>query len=327
MEEDPGAAGSGKGDAVMTVWTDSLGNNRTKWIDARFDLSEPDAGRRMFEKEHIKGAVFWDLEKDLSDMAAEGGRHPMPSDDQLTALIRRSGLNEEDEIIIYDQGGAPYAARAWWLLKYAGFPNAAISRNGFEKLKALGAETTSEMTVPQPSETVPVFNRAIEADREDVKEAVAGREETALIDARSEERYRGFHEPIDPVAGRIPGARNFDWSRLVEEGEFRENPDFTGVIVPHEKAILYCGSGVTAAALFAAMTEAGHDNIKLYAGSYSDWISDETNTVEFDRPAHPEAADDETKALLGRLIAEGYSGEMLMKKFEYEKTQLNKEED
>lgn len=310
----------------MKVLTDTFDHDQIKWIDARFELSDPAVGRAKYEQEHIEGAVYWDLEQDMSDMASLGGRHPMPSDYSLTELIQRSGLNTDDHIIIYDQGGSPYAPRAWWLLKYAGFENVFISKYGFEELKREGLPTVTESFVPERSSTVPKFNRAIFASREDVQQIVAGKGTATLVDARSGERYRGVYEPIDPVAGHIPGARNFDWTQFVHDGRFIDYPDFTGLLLPQEEAIVYCGSGVTAAVLSAMLAEAGHENVRLYAGSFSDWISDESNPVEFERPEHPEAADDATKAILGRLIAEGYSGEMLMKKFEYEKSLIDKEE-
>ncbi|AQQ53556.1 sulfurtransferase [Planococcus lenghuensis] len=309
----------------MKVITDTFDHEQVKWIDTRFELGIPEAGRTMYEQEHIEGAVYWDLERDMSDMSSPNGRHPMPAEHALTQLIQQSGLHPEDHIVIYDQGGSPFAARAWWLLKYAGFENVFISKYGFKELKQEGLPTATDPAVPSPSSTEPAFNREIFASREDVQRIVAGEEAATLVDARSGERYRGENEPIDPVAGHIPGARNFDWTQLVHDGRFIENADFTGLLLPQEEAVVYCGSGVTAAVLSAMLAETGHENVRLYAGSFSDWISDESNPVEFIRPDHPEAADDATKALLGRLIAEGYTGEMLMKKFEYEKSLLEEE--
>ena len=308
----------------MRVLIETTDLQKYRWIDARFDLADPAKGRKQYEEEHVKGAVHWDLERDLSDMASENGRHPMPSKEQLVDLINTSGLSKTDSVVIYDQGGAPFAARAWWTLKYAGFDNVFISKKGFKDLKTEGIEITDEIPEFLPAQESLSFNESMYADRNYVKAIIDGKELGVLLDARSPERFAGTKEPIDPVAGRIPGARNFDWSQLVSNGKFKESTDFSGVIQTSEPAVVYCGSGVTAAALYAMLHAEGHDHLRLYMGSYSDWITDEGNEVEIDRGEHPEAADDETRIILAKLIEEGYSGEMLMKKFEYEKSLLDK---
>lgn len=306
----------------MTVFIETIDTENYRWIDARFDLKDPAWGSESFAAEHVAGAIHWDLENDLSDMASANGRHPMPSKEQLAQLFQAAGLELTDSIVIYDQGGSPFAARAWWLLCYAGFEQAYISRVGFEELKRQGIATSTEAT-PYPASTItPEFNDGLLATRKDVQQIVDGKELGVLIDARSPERYAGINEPIDAVAGRIPGARNYDWSQLVSNGAFRTDEEFGGLLQPKEPAVVYCGSGVTAAALYAMLAEKQHEGLKLYVGSYSDWISDEDNVVEIDRDEHPEAADDQTKAVLAKLIEEGYTGEMLMKKFEYEKSLL-----
>ncbi|MDQ0427551.1 thiosulfate/3-mercaptopyruvate sulfurtransferase [Planomicrobium stackebrandtii] len=309
----------------MSIFIETTDTENHRWIDARFDLKDPSAGRSLYEQEHVAGAVFWDLEKDMSDMSAVQGRHPMPSNQQLTRLLQSNGFNPEDSIIIYDQGGSPYAARAWWLLKYAGFKNVHISQKGFGELKQQGIAVSTVMPSHQPSQIEPDFNEEIFADQDYVKAVIGGDELGVLVDARSAARYAGLEEPIDPVAGRIPGARNLDWAQFVSSGEFQTEEDTSHVVQKHEPAVVYCGSGVTAAALYAILAEKGYDQLRLYMGSFSDWITDAENVVEFDRGEHPEAADDETRKILAKLIEEGYSGEMLMKKFEYEKSLLEKE--
>lgn len=306
----------------MSVFIETTDTENHKWIDARFDLKDSSAGKKMYEKEHVAGAVFWDLEKDMSDMAAREGRHPMPADEQLIQLVRSSGLNLEDSIVVYDQGGSPYAARAWWLLKYAGFENVHISQQGFDSLKQQGVTVSGELPKTEPSTVAPNFVREIFADQAYVKKVISGDELGVLVDARSAARFAGLEEPIDPVAGRIPGARNLDWAQFVSKREFQFSKDISHVVQKHEPTVVYCGSGVTAAALYAIMAEKGFDQLKLYMGSFSDWITDAENVVEFDRGEHPEAADDQTKAILAKLIEEGYSGEMLMQKFQYEKSLL-----
>ena len=307
----------------MKVFIDVQGTENYRWIDARFDLKDPQSGKNMYDKGHVESAVYWDLEVDLSDMSSNAGRHPMPGQDKITELIHASGLDPKDHVVVYDQGGAPFAARAWWLLKYAGFENAFISSVGFEGLQQQGVKVSTEVPVFERTDGALNFKDLLYADQGYVKKIISGDELGVLVDARSAARYAGLEEPIDPVSGRIPGARNFDWEQLVEERKFKGEVDFSEVLQKHEPAVIYCGSGVSAAVLYAKLTEQGHNAIKLYTGSFSDWITDDSNVVEFDREDHPKAADDETKALLARLIDEGYSGEMLMKKFEYEKSLLN----
>lgn len=306
----------------MKVFIDTKDTDQHRWIDARFDLKDPEAGSRLYEESHVKGAVFWDLEKHLSDMAAPGGRHPLPSKEQLAELIHSTGLKPTDSVVIYDQGGAPFAARAWWLLKYAGFENAFISRKGFAALEADGIEVTAEIPEFKRTEEPVEFIESLYADQEYVKQVINGEELGVLLDARSAKRFAGIEEPIDPVAGRIPGARNFDWEQLVKNHQFKEDVDFSDVLQKQEPAVVYCGSGVSAAALVASLADSGYDSVRLYVGSFSDWITDSTNVVEIDSLEQQEAETEDAKAILARLIEEGYSGEMLMKKFEYEKSLL-----
>ncbi|KXH81970.1 sulfurtransferase [Sporosarcina sp. HYO08] len=255
-----------------------------KWIDARFSLQDPAAGKRKFAEEHIAGAVHWDLEEDLSDMTKSSGRHPMPDKSALTALFQKSGLNLADKIVVYDDGGSPFAARAWWLLKYAGFKNAFIALEGFEEIVKEGIAVSKEMSNPVQTDMTPVWDETIYADRQLVKDIVLGEREGKLLDARSAERYMGKVEPIDPIAGRIPGALNLDWEQLKEQGKFCLNADVSSklseVANPGEPITVYCGSGVTAAPLYAMLAEHGYDNIRLYVGSYSDWISTVEMMVE-----------------------------------------------
>ncbi len=307
----------------MTVFIETLDTEKYRWIDTRFELGSAEAGKSLYRQEHVKSAIYWDLEKDMSDMESEDGRHPMPSQEQLKELIRKSGLSAEDQIVVYDQGGAPFAARAWWLLKYCGFENVYISKIGFSEMKEKGMAVSEEIPEFSSSNYVPEFNNEIYADREYVKNVIQGEELGILLDARSPERYAGIEEPLDRVAGRIPGAHNFDWSQLVNHGKLDTEVDFSSVLQPNVPVVVYCGSGVTAAPLYAMLAEKGYDSLRLYTGGYSDWITDPENEVEIDREQEPQASDENTRAILAKLIEEGYSGEMLMKKFEYEKSLLD----
>lgn len=309
----------------MTVFIETMDTDKYRWIDTRFELGNAEAGKNLYRQEHIKGAIYWDLEKDMSDMESQDGRHPMPPQEQLKELVQKSGLSAEDQIVIYDQGGAPFAARAWWLLKYCGFENIYISTIGFSEMKEKGVAVSEEVPEFSPSNYTPKFNSEIYADREYVKNVIKGEELGILLDARSPERYAGIEEPLDRVAGRIPGAHNFDWSQLVNHGKLDTEVDFSSVLQSNVPVVVYCGSGVTAAPLYAMLAEKGYDSLRLYTGGYSDWITDPENEVEIDREREPQASDENTRAILAKLIEEGYSGEMLMKKFEYEKSLLDEE--
>lgn len=252
-----------------------------RFIDTRFDLSDNTAGRKMYELEHIEGAIYWDLEDDLSDMFSNNGRHPMISKEKMTNLVQQAGLNLEDFIVIYDQGASPFALRAYFLLEWAGFKNIYVSRTGFEELKTKLSVSKIEPIITH-STTIPEWNNSRLLTMDEVRQVVAKEKEGQLIDARSNVRYRGESEPIDPIAGHIPTAINFDWEQLKEEGKFLEQEELReklSHLAPKDKPVIaYCGSGVTAAPLYGCLKEAGYENVQLYVGSYSDWIRE--NEVE-----------------------------------------------
>lgn len=255
-----------------------------KWIDTRFSLAEADAGRKKYEESHIAGALYWDLNKDLSDLSIDAGRHPLPSKEKLVELFERSGLYIDDPIIVYDDGGSPFATRAWWILQYAGFTKAFIALEGFETMKNYNIPVNSEKPAPKRTTVAPNWNEDIYATREEVAEIVENGEGETLLDARAAKRYRGEVEPLDKVAGHIPGALNFDWEQLKENGAFQLTESVQGKLadtLKDEKNItVYCGSGVTAAPVYAALKQFGYDDVRLYVGSYSDWISKENAPIE-----------------------------------------------
>lgn len=263
-----------------------VSDKRIKWIDTRFSLQSTDEGRKKYESSHVVGAVYWDLENDMSDMKKVTGRHPMPDKNDLITLFRKSGLELDDTIIVYDDGGSPFAARAWWLLQYAGFKQSVIALEGFEEIKELNIAVDDNRVIPTPTQTSPNWNEAIYADREFVNEVVKGSVTGKLLDARSATRYRGEQEPIDPIAGRIPGALNFDWEQLKSNGVYRvdelSQEQLKSVVKSSDPVTVYCGSGVTAAPLYAMLAHNGYSKIRLYVGSYSDWISDEESKIEKD---------------------------------------------
>lgn len=262
---------------------DDLDITGVKWIDARYSLQNPEEGRAQYAKEHVAGAVHWDLDRDLSDASIRGGRHPLPGKEQLTELFRAGGLDLDDIIIVYDQGGSPFAARAWWILQYAGFKHAYIALEGFDQLKQSGIQTNDELVAPKRTNIIPNWQDHLSASRDDVISIVEGSQNAVLLDARAPERYRGEHEPIDPVAGHIPTAVNFDWVQLKRDSRYaveEVKDELLQRVSPDEEVVVYCGSGVTAAPLYAALKQLDYPNVRLYVGSFSDWISEGDLPVE-----------------------------------------------
>ncbi|HWK24180.1 MAG TPA: sulfurtransferase [Ureibacillus sp.] len=244
-----------------------------RFIDTRFNLQDSEWGKQAFQKGHIQGAVYWDLEQDLSDMTKNDGRHPMPSKEHLQQLFEQAGLNKDDFIYIYDQGGSPFSARAWWMLKYANFQNVYLVNGGFEALKQAGFVVTNDETIYDRSNLTLDWNESIYSSRENVKSIVDGHKQAVLLDARSGARYRGETEPLDKVAGHIPTAKNFDWEQLKQGLELHANDELLSRFNLEDEIVVYCGSGVTASPLYAILANSGYENIKLYVGSYSDWIT------------------------------------------------------
>lgn len=261
------------GEVFLSVKDISLDSQENfKWIDARFNLQNSAEGSTAYQKQHIAEAVYWDLEKDLSDMEQHAGRHPMPTKDKLQSLFERSGLQMADTILVYDQGGTPFAARAWWLLKYGGFQKVQIVQEGYPALVNAGFKTSNELTVVQRSNLNLKWQEHLYANRTAVKEIVDGHVDRTLLDARSNARYKGDIEPIDQIAGHIPGAINYDWEQLLQDGKLCPNESLLELVSKKEPITVYCGSGVTAAPLFAMLKEMAYEDIQLYTGSYSDWI-------------------------------------------------------
>ncbi len=255
-----------------------------KWIDARFSLKDINEGKRKYEAEHVQDAVHWDLNDSLSDMSKNDGRQPMPDKEFLVELFRSSGLLLEDSVVVYDDGGSPFATRAWWFLQYAGFKNSFIVVEGFDEIKAAGIPCDQGMPAPVRTSVIPLWDEAIYASRDFVEETVAGETKSVLLDARAANRYRGEIEPLDRIAGHIPGALNFDWEQLKKDGDYffdeTIQKKLAEVAAPSEEITVYCGSGVTASPLYAMLKHYGYANVRLYIGSYSDWVSKTDASVE-----------------------------------------------
>lgn len=251
-------------------------------VDCRFQLNDPDAGRRSYAEAYIPGAIYMDLERDLSGPAGKhGGRHPLPDIDALAAKLGRAGIDRTMRVVAYDDQGGAMAARFWWLLRYMGHEQVYVMDEGFSAWKQAGFPVTDAappIRVPKPY--VPDVRPELLADVEAVRDAVRTGG-SVLVDSREPARYRGETEPIDRIAGHIPGAVNRFWKdNLDEAGRWRSPEELAArfAALPKDKpVIVYCGSGVTACPNVLALLEAGYQDVKLYAGSWSDWISYEEN--------------------------------------------------
>jgi len=252
-------------------------------VDCRFELDKPEAGSAAYEADHIPGAVYLDLKKDLSSPAGEhGGRHPLPDPAQLSQKLAEKGMTPGTRIIAYDDQGGMYASRLWWLLKYLGHEQAFVMNEGYGAWKAAGYPVTADQPIRVPASYDYTLHPELLASMDDVRNA-AGRDDVIVIDSRDPRRYQGFDETMDPVAGHIPGAKNKFWKLLLGENgkwiganhlqeHYKEFPRDKEIIV-------YCGSGVSACPNFIGLKEAGYENVKLYSGSWSDWISYSENPV------------------------------------------------
>jgi thiosulfate/3-mercaptopyruvate sulfurtransferase len=252
-------------------------------LDCRFALDDPDYGQRSYAEGHIAGASFADLERDLSGPVLKGvtGRHPLPGPDALIARLWAWGINNDSDIVLYDDGPGAYAARAWWLLAWLGKRDGVyLLDGGLKAWHAAGLPLSLD-----PPATVPgTFSGAPDADLlvdADTLQQRLGQPDMTLLDARALPRFKGEVEPIDPVAGHIPGAQC---------AAFTDNLGADGRFLPADQLkqrfaeklgdrsptglVAYCGSGVTACHNLFALSLAGYPLGRLYAGSWSEWIND-----------------------------------------------------
>lgn len=246
-------------------------------VDCRFQLGQPDAGRKAYEESHIPGALYLDLEKDLSaPIDVHGGRHPLPDAAELAARFGKVGISNESRVVAYDDQGGAMASRLWWLLQYLGHKNVFVLDGGFSAWQKVGCPVSAEQKVLIPASFIASVQHNMLIEVDEVRESL-GKDGVVLIDSREAPRYRGEVEPIDRVAGHIPGARNLFWAEGRHADGTWKNGDeqrerFSG-LSSDDEIIVYCGSGVTATPNVLALQEAGFTRVKLYAGSWSDWIS------------------------------------------------------
>jgi thiosulfate/3-mercaptopyruvate sulfurtransferase len=268
--------------AVSTEWLfEYLNSSEVVIIDCRFSLNNPELGKQQYQENHIPGAYYLDLNKDLSaKVAKHGGRHPLPDLSDLATKLSSIGINNQTLVVAYDDSRLGFAARLWWLLRYMGHERVAVLDGGFAGWLSSSYPVTSEVNKPSYNPENSVFTQNIQTDMIIDIHEVKKRKDlpgVILVDSREEERYLGIREPIDKIAGHIKGAVNYPWQSVTDSSGYLLGAEKQLArwqdIKDSEEIIVYCGSGVTACVNLLSLELAGFQNAKLYVGSWSDWIS------------------------------------------------------
>ncbi len=244
-------------------------------FDCRYDLMNKPQGYRDYLHSHVPGAVYADLHDDLSGPpVTDHGRHPLPTPDRLCQVFSSFGIGKESQVVVYDSSSGSIAARLWWLLRYMGHEAVAVLDGGWQSWQTSGYATESGERKNQPA----VFTG--EPNKGWLVTMKAVRSLPLLVDSREPGRYRGELEPIDPVAGHIPGAVNHYWQENLDEvgyflapQQLRQKLALLYGDIPEQEVTFYCGSGVTACHNLLAAAHAGFSIPRLYAGSWSEWCS------------------------------------------------------
>jgi len=263
-----------------------LGDPRLRIFDCRFDLARPGDGHRRYLDEHLPGAVYADLDRDLAAAVTPGsGRHPLPAPVDFAAWLRRQGVNRDSRVVAYDDGNGMYAARLWWMLRWLGHDEVAVLDGGMRRWLQLGLQLSDDIPSPSPGDFVGQPRADAVADAAAVL-AATGDPSQRVLDARAPERYRGEVEPIDAVAGHVPGAGNHPFGLSLDaQGGFLGPDELRGALAaslagtPPDRVIAMCGSGVSACHLLLALEHAGLRGARLYPGSWSEWSSDPARPV------------------------------------------------
>ena len=252
----------------------------TTVLDVRYRMGGP-PGRVAFAAGHVPGAAYVDLDAALASAPGEGGRHPLPDPEVLQEALRAAGVDDDRPVVVYDDWQGRAAARCWWLLRWAGHRDVRVLDGGWSAWLAADLDTSVDEVLPEPGDVTVRPGSLPVLGPDDV---LALAERGVLVDARDPERFRGETEPVDPVAGHVPGAVNVPTgSNLAPDGRFRPAAELREVYAaalgrPVDEVGAYCGSGVTAAHDLRAMAVAGIDGT-LYPGSWSEWVRDPSRPV------------------------------------------------
>lgn len=270
-------------------------------IDCRFDLADPCAGRQDYLQGHIPGAVYADLDRDLAaPISPQSGRHPLPDVTKFTATLARWGVSNVSDVVVYDAASGAVAARAWWLLRWLGHERVRLLDGGYAHWTAAGGSVASGAEKVPAADFVPRAREEIVLTTAELANDIEGIAATGLYDARDTARFRGAIEPIDPVAGHIPGSQSLPYPvSLNEDGSWKSKAAlrelWLAVLGENTNTpwAVMCGSGVTACHLAISGMEAGYREPRLYVGSWSEWIRDPQRPVALGEGSNqgPGAAD------------------------------------
>lgn len=261
-------------------------NKNIRIIDARFSLANAGSGLTMYQGSHIPGALYVDLNKDLSTTSENPllGRHHLPSAEQFGALLSRLGITPETYVVVYDQADASMAAsRFWFLMRLAGHKNISVLNGGMNAWLAAQLPVEQQIVLPVASSYPVHFQTDMLITASELKSLLNNVQETVLLDARAPERFRGEVEPLDKKAGHIPGAVNRPFSLNMLNGVFKTpeqlRTEFAPFVKGKKNILLSCGSGVTACHNALALSHAGIENYRLFAPSWSGWVADDENAI------------------------------------------------
>ncbi|BBY08905.1 sulfurtransferase [Mycobacterium noviomagense] len=253
-------------------------------LDVRWRLNEPD-GHAAYLQGHLPGAVYVSLEEELSDHTISGrGRHPLPSGPRLEAAARRWGIRQDVPVVVYDDWNRVGSSRAWWVLTAAGLPDVRILDGGLAAWRSVGGAVHTGPVTPRPGNVTVAHSDLYGGALPTLTAQQAGSADVALFDARTPERFRGDTEPVDPVAGHIPTAKNLPSTDvLTSDGTFRTDSALAEQLSAHDfepgrQLGVYCGSGVSATVTVAALATVGYQ-AALFPGSWSEWISDPERAI------------------------------------------------
>jgi thiosulfate/3-mercaptopyruvate sulfurtransferase len=269
----------------VTTLAAHIGDPSWRIVDCRFKLGDPEAGARAHAEGTIPGAIYAHLDRDLSSPVIPGrtGRHPLPEREAFAATLGRWGIDESTQVVAFDDIGGAFAARTWWMLRWVGHRAAAVLDLGIGAWTEAGHALVPGRAFEGMHTRFEMGQSLVSTATADEVQAALGDPAVRVLDARAALRYRGEGESIDPVAGHIAGARNApfldnlgDDSRFRSPAELRARFELLLAGTAPERAITYCGSGVTACHDVLAMAHAGLPAPRLYPGSWSEWITDPT---------------------------------------------------
>jgi thiosulfate/3-mercaptopyruvate sulfurtransferase len=254
-------------------------------VDSRHDLMNASLGRNAYAASHLPGAIFMSIDEDLSTIKnGKNGRHPLPTPEAFAKTLGAKGIDNSSKVVVYDQGNSMFVGRLWWMLKWLGHDAVFVLDGGFAQWQKEGRALEATTNTKPAATFVAQENASMRLTIDEVATTL-GNADRRIIDARATERYRGEVEPVDPVAGHIPGAFNRPFLTNLRDGVFKPadelKRDFDALLAGRapESIIHQCGSGVSAISNIIAMEHAGLPGSKLYAGSWSEWSQDVARPV------------------------------------------------